>query len=37
MKTSFKPLALATVLITALGLATFAGGCASTSTKESTG
>jgi osmotically-inducible protein OsmY len=37
MKTSFKPLALATALIAALGLTVVAGGCASTTTKESTG
>ena len=37
MKTSLKPIALAVLFTASLGLVSFAGGCASTSTRESTG
>lgn len=37
MKSSFKSFALAALFTATLGLASFAGGCASTSTSESTG
>ncbi len=37
MKNSFKTLSLAALLVTGLGFAAIGSGCASTSTKESTG